>query len=92
MSLMSDLQIKKEGIINQILEECGAIKDDDITADSVKMKENVNDLSQKKLGELLKRYDGEDVFKDLSDFKREAQKRLDELPEPTDFEEHIKDM
>ena len=48
MSLMSDLQIKKEGIINKILEECGAIKDDDITADSVKMKENVNDLSQKK--------------------------------------------
>ena len=92
MSLMSDSQIKKEGIINKILEECGAIKDDDITTDSVKMKENVNDLSQKKLGELLKRYDKEGVFKDLSDFKREAQKRLDELPEPTDFEEHIKDM
>ena len=47
---------------------------------------------KKKLGKLLKQYDKEGVFKDLSDFKREAQKRLDELPEPTDFEEHIKDM
>ena len=88
---MGNLQLKKEQIINKTLMEVGAIEQDDITADDAKTIENIDHIRQK-LKASWEKNDVDRVFNDFDDFKKEAQKRLDELPSMEDFYEHIADM